>query len=104
MAGLYPPPPEQVVEAGLGWQPVPVHTVPQTQDYLLSSHAHCPRCPAHAHHCLDIASIYRNVPRFETLQKEIETGDWMTDIYKQNEGLFKFISRNAGENITDIVK
>ena len=42
--------------------------------------------------------------RFETLQKDIETGDWMTDIYKQNEGLFKFISRNAGENITDIVK
>ena len=101
MAGLYPPPPEQVVEAGLGWQPVPVHTVPQTEDYLLSSHAHCPRCPAHRR---NIASIYRNVPRFETLQKEIETGDWMTDIYKQNEGLFKFISRNAGENITDIVK
>ena len=60
LAGLYPPPPEQVVEAGLGWQPVPVHTVPQTEDYLLSSHAHCPRCPAHR---LNIASIYRNVDK-----------------------------------------
>ena len=43
LAGLFPPQGDQVWEADLPWQPIPVHTLPQDEDYLLSSHAHCPR-------------------------------------------------------------
>ena len=43
LAGLFPPQGSQVWDEKLPWQPIPVHTVPQDEDYLLSSHAHCPR-------------------------------------------------------------
>ena len=71
-------------DTSLAWQPIPVHTVPQSEDYLLSSHAHC--------------------PRFEILQEDIQHGDWMKSIYKENEALFQYISEHSGDNITDIVK
>ena len=84
LAGLFPPQGDQVWDEELPWQPIPVHTVPQDEDYLLSSHAHC--------------------PRFEELQKDIESGEWMRDIYTSNRDLFEYVSLNAGENITNIVK
>ena len=43
LAGLFPPQGSQVWDEELAWQPIPVHTVPQDEDYLLSSHSHCPR-------------------------------------------------------------
>lgn len=84
LAGLYPPAGGQVWDQEIPWQPIPVHTLPQEQDYLLSSHARC--------------------PRFQELQQEILEGDWMKGLYKQNEALFKYVSRNAGQEIVDIVK
>jgi len=83
LAGLYPPNPDQRWNPDLDWQPIPVHTVPQSEDSLLSSHAEC--------------------PRFEQLQEEIENGEYMKNIYDENKDLFDYISKNAGENISDIV-
>jgi len=84
LAGMFPPAGAQVWDKEIPWQPIPVHTLPQDQDYLLSSHAKC--------------------PRFEELQQEIQEGEWMKDLYKQNEALFKYVSRNVGQEIVDIVK
>ena len=84
LAGLFPPDSDQSWLPGLDWQPIPVHTVPQEEDYLLSSHANC--------------------PRFTQLQEEIEAGAWMQNIYKNNQELFDFISNKSGSRITDIVK
>ena len=84
LAGLFPPDSEQTWNPSLAWQPIPVHTVPQSEDYLLSSHADC--------------------PRFTELQEEIEKGEWMQRIYKNNQQLFEFISEKSGTHITDIVK
>ncbi|KAG2455325.1 PPAT phosphatase, partial [Polypterus senegalus] len=44
LAGLYPPKKSHPVSPGLTWQPIPVHTVPTTQDKLLKTPSkHCPR-------------------------------------------------------------
>lgn len=44
LAGLYPPNGSQVFHPGLDWQPIPVHTVPQDEERLLSFPiANCPR-------------------------------------------------------------
>lgn len=83
LAGLYPPQGYWQWNHNIDWQPIPIHTVPQTEDYLLSSHADC--------------------PRFVQLHEEIEQGKFMQDIYDENKELFQYISTNAGENITDIV-
>ena len=84
LAGLFPPSGYWKWNPALPWQPAPVHTVPQHEDALLSSHADC--------------------PRFDQLQKEINNGQFMRDIYDKNRELFEYISTNVGENITDIVK
>ncbi|TSY13802.1 Lysosomal acid phosphatase [Bagarius yarrelli] len=44
LAGLYPPNGSQVFHPGLNWQPIPIHTVPQDEEKLLSFPiAECPR-------------------------------------------------------------
>ncbi|XP_054479777.1 lysosomal acid phosphatase [Anoplopoma fimbria] len=44
LAGLYPPAGQQVFKPDLMWQPIPVHTVPQSEERLLSFPlADCPR-------------------------------------------------------------
>ena len=42
--------------------------------------------------------------RFTQLHKEVlEESNFMKNIYKENRELFEYISKNSGENITDIV-
>ena len=43
LAGLYPPVSNQVWNPNLEWQPIPVHTLPEIEDNLLSTKAYCPR-------------------------------------------------------------
>ncbi|XP_035983711.1 lysosomal acid phosphatase-like [Fundulus heteroclitus] len=44
LAGLYPPKGRQMFRPGLKWQPIPVHTVPQSEERLLSFPlGDCPR-------------------------------------------------------------
>ncbi|XP_069390518.1 lysosomal acid phosphatase isoform X2 [Paralichthys olivaceus] len=44
LAGLYPPSGQQVFNPNLKWQPIPVHTVPQSEERLLSFPlGDCPR-------------------------------------------------------------
>eukprot|EP00088_Acartia_fossae_P068667 TRINITY_DN8752_c0_g1_i1.p1 TRINITY_DN8752_c0_g1~~TRINITY_DN8752_c0_g1_i1.p1 ORF type:complete len:419 (+),score=82.51 TRINITY_DN8752_c0_g1_i1:162-1418(+) len=82
LAGLYPP--VKRWNADINWQPIPVHTVPQSEDALLSSHAEC--------------------PRFTQLQEELKHSQDFKNIYNDNIGLFSYISKNAGQNITDVVE
>lgn len=43
LAGLYPPRGEQIWEPLLFWQPVPIHTVPMSEDELLYTFDNCER-------------------------------------------------------------
>uniref|UniRef100_A0A3B3YPR4 Lysosomal acid phosphatase n=1 Tax=Poecilia mexicana TaxID=48701 RepID=A0A3B3YPR4_9TELE len=44
LAGLYPPEGQQIFQPSLKWQPIPVHTVPQNEEKLLSFPLNdCPR-------------------------------------------------------------
>lgn len=43
MAGLFPPQGNQVWNANLNWQPVPIHTVPMSQDRLFFPWLECKR-------------------------------------------------------------
>ncbi|KAF4527486.1 hypothetical protein B566_EDAN014540 [Ephemera danica] len=41
LAGLYPPSEIQIIEPELGWQPVPVHTVPRDLDNVVAAKSSC---------------------------------------------------------------
>lgn len=42
LAGLYPPQGNDVWDNSIAWQPIPVHTVPESQDYILAGKKSCP--------------------------------------------------------------
>jgi len=83
LAGLFPPTDQQQWNDRLDWQPVPVHTVPQSEDDLLSSHADC--------------------PRFTELQEQLVHSEDFRQMYLENKQLFDYISNNTGLNLTNIV-
>uniref|UniRef100_A0A8C7YUX7 Lysosomal acid phosphatase n=1 Tax=Oryzias sinensis TaxID=183150 RepID=A0A8C7YUX7_9TELE len=66
LAGLYPPKGEQAFHPELEWQPIPVHTVPQSEERLLSFPlGDCPRYrqlmeeTAHTKEFLNVTSTYQ---------------------------------------------
>ncbi|XP_041918462.1 lysosomal acid phosphatase [Alosa sapidissima] len=66
LAGLYPPNGSQIFEPTVQWQPIPVHTVPQSQEKLLSF-------------------PIDDCPRYKVLMNETEHSDFfrnMTETYK----------------------
>lgn len=42
-AGMFPPSGDEVWNKQLAWQPIPIHTIPLSDDYLLNSFVPCPR-------------------------------------------------------------
>ncbi|XP_028997487.1 lysosomal acid phosphatase-like [Betta splendens] len=68
LAGLYPPSGKQVFNPDLKWQPIPIHTVPQSEERLLSFPLHdCPRYKQlmneteHTQGFLNVTSTYQEL-------------------------------------------
>ncbi|XP_031588215.1 lysosomal acid phosphatase [Oreochromis aureus] len=68
LAGLYPPSGQQVFNPDLKWQPIPVHTVPQSEERLLSFPLKdCPRYQQlmneteHTEEFLNVTATYQNI-------------------------------------------
>lgn len=68
LAGLYPPSGQQVFTPDLKWQPIPIHTVPQSEERLLSFPlGDCPRYKQlmneteHTAAFLNVTSAYKDV-------------------------------------------
>ncbi|KAM4537950.1 lysosomal acid phosphatase-like [Fundulus diaphanus] len=68
LAGLYPPKGRQMFRPGLKWQPIPVHTVPQSEERLLSFPLEdCPRYKQlmneteHTAEFLNVTTAYRDL-------------------------------------------
>uniref|UniRef100_H3CYB7 Lysosomal acid phosphatase n=1 Tax=Tetraodon nigroviridis TaxID=99883 RepID=H3CYB7_TETNG len=82
LAGLYPPPSQQTFEPELKWQPIPVHTVPLTEDRLLSFPV-------------------GDCPRYTQLVEETEHTEEYVNIVKKYQDLIELVKNKTGLNDTD---
>ncbi|XP_054267345.1 lysosomal acid phosphatase-like [Macrosteles quadrilineatus] len=81
LAGMYPPKSEQKWNPMLEWQPVPVHTVPQTMDRLIAMKE---KCPAYDN---ELARVLES--------KEVK------DISKKYQYIIDILNKNTGETRDD---
>ncbi|XP_043281276.1 lysosomal acid phosphatase-like [Venturia canescens] len=79
LAGLYPPHGKQIWDSDIKWMPIPVHTVPLTQDHLLAGKKYC--------------------PRYDHEMNKVLQSPEMKRIQKENSQLFDYISKKSGRKI-----
>ncbi|GAB6033404.1 mitochondrial acyl carrier protein [Chamberlinius hualienensis] len=82
LAGAYPPASEEVWNSAIPWQPIPVHTMPLSEDYWLSHDAPC--------------------PNYDDLLDEQKNSNEMADIDKKYANLYDLLTTNTGTNVNDI--
>ncbi|KAL7831280.1 hypothetical protein SRHO_G00307830 [Serrasalmus rhombeus] len=83
LAGLYPPNGSQVFHPGLNWQPIPIHTVPQDEEKLLSFPL--PNCP-----------------RYDLLMNETEKTEIFLNMTKTYGDFLKMVRNKTGVESTSI--
>ncbi|KAM6335721.1 lysosomal acid phosphatase [Podargus strigoides] len=77
LAGLYPPEGQQMFNPNISWQPIPVHTVPESEDRLLKF----PLTPC---------------PRYEQLQNETRHSEEYRNKTKENREFLQMVANETG--------
>uniref|UniRef100_A0A667X9D5 Lysosomal acid phosphatase n=1 Tax=Myripristis murdjan TaxID=586833 RepID=A0A667X9D5_9TELE len=83
LAGLYPPEGRQVFTPNLSWQPIPVHTVPQSQERLLSF-------------------PLGDCPRYKQLMSETEKTDEFISVTNKYKDIIDLVRNETGLNSTTV--
>uniref|UniRef100_T1IIN8 acid phosphatase n=1 Tax=Strigamia maritima TaxID=126957 RepID=T1IIN8_STRMM len=81
LAGFMPPTGRHVWNTNLTWQPIPVHTLPQKEDYLLSLNSDC--------------------PQYKKLFAEQMTSPEAEKVNSQSKDFFKFLEKHTGLSINN---
>ncbi|EFN77523.1 Lysosomal acid phosphatase [Harpegnathos saltator] len=81
LAGLYPPIKDQIWDR-MKWMPIPVHTIPENQDYVLSGKKYCARYKCELEKVL-------NSPERQRINKE-------------NAELYSYLTKNSGYKISSL--
>ncbi|XP_012670258.2 lysosomal acid phosphatase [Clupea harengus] len=83
LAGLYPPNNSQVFESSVHWQPIPVHTVPQSQERLLSF-------------------PIDDCPRYKILMNETEQTDFFLNVTETYKDFLEMVRNATGLTTTTV--
>lgn len=83
LAGLFTPHGDEIWNRDLLWQPIPIHTVPFSKDYILAANTTCPKYD----------DLYK---KYMAESPEVQR------IYTEYGPLFKYLSRMAGQNVSTI--
>lgn len=83
MAGLFPPTKEEAWNTKIQWQPIPVHTVPQSLDNVLSASRDCPKYSA-------------------AFEQYLKDSPEVQRILSEYANLFSHLSEMSGANVTTI--
>ncbi|XP_054623211.1 lysosomal acid phosphatase isoform X2 [Dunckerocampus dactyliophorus] len=83
LAGLYPPSDEQLFSSNIKWQPIPVHTVPKSEERLLSF-------------------PLEDCPRYKELMNETEHTDEFLNVTAANKDIIALVQNRTGLNKTTV--
>lgn len=84
LAGLYPPvTPEDTWNADIPWQPIPVHTAPETDDIILAMKTNC--------------------PRYNYFMSQLMEEPYFQDLAKHNQPIYQYVTKNTGRKVSDIL-
>ncbi|XP_023251115.1 lysosomal acid phosphatase [Seriola lalandi dorsalis] len=83
LAGLYPPSGPQVFKPSLRWQPIPVHTVPQSEERLLSF-------------------PLGDCPRYKQLMNETEHTQEFINVTTKYQDIIELVRNKTGLNKTNV--
>lgn len=87
VAGMFPPSVDEIWNDDLNWQPIPIHTMPLEDDYLLNSFVDC--------------------SRFEQLFQQRLNSDELKSLMEQHRTLIDFMEKNSGlklQKVDDVWK
>lgn len=79
LAGLFPPADRQQWNPNIPWQPIPIHTKPEADDYVLAAKKSC--------------------ARFDYAFEKYTQSAYYENIMKDHRELFQYIETNAGKPI-----
>jgi len=81
LAGLYPPEGDQIWAKNISWQPIPIHTVPETKDEILAGKRPC--------------------ARYEAELQRVKTSPEMKHFNEEHADLYRYTSEQTGKSIHD---
>lgn len=82
-AGMFPPSKDEIWNENLNWHPVPIHTIPLSDDYLLNSFVPC--------------------PRFDQMFKQRMDSDEIKSLMEQHRTLVEYMEKNSGIPLPELV-
>lgn len=82
LAGLFPPQGAQIWDPDLPWQPIPIHTVPELKDPVLS--------------------MKRNCPRYTKELNKLFSTEYFTNISRNNHDLYVYLTKYSGTVISSL--
>lgn len=83
LAGLFPPIGNQIWMNDLDWQPVPVHTTPKSEDYLLASAKQC--------------------DHYDYVMLDFMNKSDYKKIFVEYQPLFSYLETNSGQNLSTLL-
>lgn len=82
LAGLFPPSSSQVWNKKIDWNPIPVHTLPMPEDYILASEKKC--------------------DRFDYLMFNYVNETVYNGLFKEHKELISFVEQESGLKLTTL--
>nr|XP_018912827.1 PREDICTED: prostatic acid phosphatase-like [Bemisia tabaci] len=83
LAGLYPPVSSQIWNQNLSWQPIPIHTVPESMDYILSQKKPC--------------------ERYDYELKKAKSSSIMKAVNEKYKQLYQYVTLHSGKKIDGVL-
>lgn len=81
LAGMFPPNDDQIWNPEFNWQPIPIHTIPEEYDTMISPHRPC--------------------PAYEYYFDDMKRSEQFQQMNIRYDKLYKFLTEKSGSPITD---